>query len=190
MKSIFALALLVCAVFGICWLVDKGFSRLFRGTAQHKSGKSVRLNRHFGGIGLVVAVLGVGGILAGIPKSWLLIAGGCVLVVTGTALIVYYMTFGIYYDEKEFVLSVFGKPSATYSYGRIKAQQLYISHGKTVIELQLQDGRAFQLQHGMSGVDAFMDQAFAGWLKELGKTKEDCPFHDPKNSCWFPPVEE
>ena len=36
MKSIFALALLVCAVFGICWLVDKGFSRLFRGTVVKK----------------------------------------------------------------------------------------------------------------------------------------------------------
>ena len=184
------LALLVGAVFGICWLVDKGFARIFRGTARHKSGKSVRLNRHFGGIGTAVAVLGVMGVLAGIPKNWLLMAAGGILILTGAGLVVYYMTFGIYYDEEGFVLSSFGKRSVSHTYGQIEAQQLYISQGKTVIELHFQNGQTITLQHGMKGVDKFMDQAFAGWLKATGKSKDDCDFHDPDNSCWFPPVEE
>ena len=184
-----ALILVIAAVFGVCYLVDKCFTKLFRGKVQHASGMAVKLNKKYGSFGLIMAVMGVAGCFAGFGENWLLFGGGCLLIVVGIGLVVYYMSFGIYYDNDSFVLSTFGKKSVTYSFADITAQQLYTSAAGVVIELYLKDGQATQLQPGMKGVDAFMDCAFAGWLKQTGKTVEECDFHDPSNSCWFPPVQ-
>ena len=51
--------LVVAAAFGACYGADKLFTKVFRSTQQHKSGKSVRLNKHYGGFGLVLAVFGI-----------------------------------------------------------------------------------------------------------------------------------
>ena len=182
--------LIVAITFGICLLADKGFTKLFRSTPQHRSGHSVRLNRHVGGLGTVLAVLGLLGMLASIGGTWILLCGGIVVAITGIALIVYYLSFGIYYDEDGFVLTTFGKRSAFYAYENIKAQQLYITSGKTVVELHMQDGRTVQLQQGMTGCYPFLDKAFDRWLSQKGLTKDACPFHDPDKSCWFPPLED
>ena len=37
--------LIIAVVFLLCYLADKGFTKLFRGKVQHQSGKSVRLSR-------------------------------------------------------------------------------------------------------------------------------------------------
>ena len=63
-------------VFGVCFLIDKGFTKLFRSQAQHRSGLAVRLNKKYGAFGLILFALGVAGIFAGLGDSWLLIAGG------------------------------------------------------------------------------------------------------------------
>lgn len=183
------LILAVGGTFGLCWLVDKGFTKAFRSAPQHASGCSVRLNKHFGGVGTAVLVLGICGILAGFSQGWLIAAAGGVLVLTGAGLVVYYMTFGIYYDADTFVLTTFGKRSTTYRFADIKGQQLFVAYGKTVVELYMEDGRAVQLQQGMTGMYTFMDKAFAAWLRQKGMEKADCPYYDPDNSCWFPPVE-
>ena len=75
-------------------------------------------------------------------------------------------------------------------FNQIKGQKLYNNAGQTLIELYLNDGRSVQLQSTMTGVYEFMDHAFAAWLFQRGKTLEDCPFHDPDNSLWFPTVED
>ena len=49
--------LIAAAVFGVCYLVDKGFSKAFRGKAQHRSGMAVRANKRFGVFGVVLTVL-------------------------------------------------------------------------------------------------------------------------------------
>ena len=46
--------LIAAAVFGVCYLVDKGFSKAFRGKAQHRSGMAVRANKRFGVFGVVL----------------------------------------------------------------------------------------------------------------------------------------
>ena len=143
-----------------------------------------------GSIGLLVAVLGLAGLFYGLTDGVLMIVCGAILIVAGIALVVYYMTFGVFYDEDAFVYTSFGKKSITYQYNQIKAQQLYNSYGTIVIELQMTDGRAVSLQAGMDGVYPFLDKAFSRWLVQTGRTETDCPFHDPQNSCWFPPVED
>lgn len=189
MRQYIALTILILVILGICYGVDKLFSRLFRGKAQHSTGKSVRLNKRFASIGLIAAVLGLAAAFTGFSKNWLLFGGGIVLVAVGAGLVVYYMTFGVYYDDDSFILSGFGRKSAIYSFRDIQGQLLYTSTAGVLIELHLTDGRTFQLQPGMIGVDAFMDQAFAGWLRLTGRRLEDCEFHNPEQSCWFPPVQ-
>ena len=186
-----AYLLLMALVFGACFLVDKGFTKIFRGKKQHKTGLSVRVNRRYGAFGLILFALGVAAIFSGISgKNTVLIVGGAVVLVAGIGMIVYYMTFGVYYDDDSFILTTFGRKSKTYQFRNITSQQLYNASSNILIELELDDGRSVGLQAAMTGVYPFLDTAFAGWCRQKGIDPADCPFHDPDNSCWFPPVGE
>lgn len=176
-------------VFGLCFLVDKGFSKAFRGKAQHQSGLSVRLNKRYGSFGIISTVLGISAVIMGVKDTLFLLISGILLILMGIALIVYYMTFGIFYDADSFILTTFGKRSQVYSYKDIRAQQLYVASGNVVVELHMEDGRTVQLHRAMEGLYPFLDHAYSAWLRQTGRKEEDCPFHDPSNSCWFPPVE-
>lgn len=185
-----AVILIAALTFGVCYLFDKGFEKAFRNKPQHKSGLAVRVNKRYAAFGAILFLLGLAAIFQGLSTGWLLIAGGALLLVIGVCLFVYYMTFGIFYDADSFVLTTFGKKSATYEFRDIKSQQLYTASGNTIIELHLTDGRNVSLQAGMIGVYPFLDIAFAGWCRQSGRKQEDCGFYDPANSCWFPPMEE
>ena len=71
--------LIAAAVFGVCYLVDKGFSKAFRGKAQHRSGMAVRANKRFGVFGVVLTVLGVMAFCIGIGDGPVLIVGGLIV---------------------------------------------------------------------------------------------------------------
>ena len=188
--SLVTILIIAAVVFGLCFLADKGFTRLFRSQAQHMSGKAVRLNKRYGSIGLLIAVVGLIAVFMGLSKDWVLVAGGALVVLMGVALVVYYMSYGVFYDENSFIFMSFGKKNKTYYYNAIRAQQLYNNQGHLLIELQMKDGNVIQLQSTMNGCYEFMDHAFAAWLKQTGKRIEDCPYYDPANSCWFPPAME
>ena len=181
---------IVAGTFGVCWLVDRGFSRIFRGKPQHKTGKSVRLSKKYGAVGTALAAVGVAAVVNGVSYGGILLYGGLAVLALGAALIVYYMTFGLFYDDDSFILTTFGRKSEAYRFRQIRSQQLFASYGSVIIELYLDDGRTVQLQSGMEGVYPFLDAAFAGWLRQTGRKKEDCSFYDPENSCWFPKEEE
>ena len=187
----FIIIILIMAVtFGVCFLIDKGFHKLFRNKPQHMSGQAVRVNKRLTAAGVILIVLGIAAIFAGGTKIWYLTAGGALIEVVGIALVVYYLTFGIYYDDKSFVLTRFGRKSITYQFGDITGQRLYTGYGNVMVDLQMKDGSDFQIQSSMSGVYPFMDTAFNGWLQQTGRKKEDCDFYDPDNSCWFPVSED
>lgn len=183
------IVLVIGVTFLLCWLADKLYTGVFRSKPQHMSGKAVRLNRYYAVGGLVLVALGVAGVFAGLSDSWLLCAGGALLILVGIALVVYYMTFGVFYDDDSFVLTTFGKKSTVYAYKDICCQQLFSNYNQTVIELYLRDGRSVQLQASMTDVYPFLDYAFEAWLLQTGRQKEECSFYDPDNSCWFPPAE-
>lgn len=182
---------LVAAVtLGLCWLVDKGFTKLFRSQAQHHSGLAVRLNKKYGAFGLILAVLGIVAIFTGARETVVLLVGGCIVALMGAALVVYYMTFGVFYDADSFLLTTFGKKSTAYQFKDIRCQQLYQSYGSVVVELQMTDGRTVHLQAAMPGVYPFLDHAFSAWCRQTGRDPENCPHHDPENHCWFPKAED
>lgn len=186
------LILIIGAVtFGVCFLVDRVFSGIFRSKPQHKTGLSVRLSQHYGGAGLVLLLLGILAVFQGWNDSAVLLFCGGFVAVLGIALIIYYLSFGIYYDADSLILTTFSKKSAVYSFADIQGQKLYrVTGGSVVIELYLHDGRTVSLHSTMKGVYPFLDTAFDGWCRQKGMASEDCPFHDPQNSCWFPGVEE
>ena len=187
-----AVILLVAAVtFGLCFAVDKGFTKLFRSQSQHYSGLAVRLSKKYGAVGLILVVIGVAAVLTGLRETLVLVIGGVLVIAMGAALVVYYMTFGIFYDKDSFVYTTFGKKSVTYRYNQIRSQRLYIVQGGNVlVELHMTDGNAIQIQLQLKDADKFLDAAFAGWCAQRGIDPAACSFHDPDNSLWFPTTEE
>ena len=186
-----AILLIAAAVFGVCFLVDKGFTRLFRSKAQHRSGMAVRANKRFGVFGVVLTVLGILAVCVGIGDGLVLIIGGTIVLAMGVCLAIYYLSFGIFYDGESFLVSRFGKKDAEHAYKEITGQKLYIVQGGSiVVELYLTDGTTLSLQSTMDGVYTFLDTAFAAWCIQTGRDPQSCDFHDPSKSLWFPSVEE
>lgn len=178
-------------IFGICYLVDKGFSKAFRSKAQHLSGMAVRAAKRYGLFGVIFTVLGILAVLVGLTDSGVLLWGGIVVLVLGLCLCVYYLSFGIFYDGESLLYSRFGKKGVVYRYRDIVGQKLYtIQGGATMVELHMTDGNAISLLSTMDGVFPFLDTAFAGWCLQTGRDTTGCDFHDPSKSLWFPTVED
>lgn len=186
---IFLLA--AAATFGVCFLFDKLFTKYFRSQSQHRSGLSVRYNKRYAIFGLILVILGIVGLFTSISGGVVLLLGGSIVLAMGIGLIVFYMTFGIFYDADSFLLTTFGKKSVTYRFADIAGQKLYMVQGGSIlVELHLNDGNALTIQSSMEGAYPFLDHAFFAWCRQKGLDPKACDFHDPANSLWFQSVEE
>lgn len=185
-------AIVVAVVtFGLCFLLDKGYTKTFRGLPQHKTGLAVRLNKRYAVFGVILTLLGILAIVTGITQAVVLVIGGAIVLLMGIGLLVYYMSFGIFYDVDSFVLTTFGNKGWTYRFSDIKEQRLYlIQGGGVIIELHMNDGKVASVQSAMEGAYPFLDHAFSAWCRQKGIAPEDCEFHDPSRSLWFPTQEE
>ena len=191
MAQLIPIALVAAVIFGICYLVDKTFSKLFRSKAQHRSGMAVRANKRYGLFGVVLTILGILAICVGVTDGPVLLWGGVIVLLMGIALAVYYLSFGIFYDGESLLLQRFGKKDVTHYYRDIVGQKLYlIQGGSIVVELHMADGSAVSVQSSFEGVYPFLDTAFAGWCLQTGRDPQSCDFHNPSQSLWFPTVED
>lgn len=191
MAQLLPILIVAALVFGICYLVDKAFAKLFRSKAQHRSGKAVRANKRYGVFGIVLTILGILAICVGITDGPVLIFGGIVVLLMGIGLTVYYLSFGIFYDSESILLQRFGKKDLIYAYSDIVGQKLYlIQGGNIVIELHMRDGSAISVQSSFDGTYPFLDAAFGAWCRQTGRDMDSCDFHDPSQSLWFPTVED
>lgn len=189
--QIIPILLVAAAVFGLCYLVDKTFTKKFRSKAQHMSGMAVRANKMYGVFGVALSAIGLMAIAVGITSGILLAAGGAVVLAMGAGLAAHYLTFGIFYDGESFLVSALGKKSHSHFYNEIKEQKLYILQGGSVlVELHLTDGTAVAIQSTLDGAYPFLDTAFAGWCIQTGRDPQSCDFHDPSKHWWFPHEEE
>ena len=185
--SVVFILLVAAGVFGVCFLVDRLFTRLFRSRAQHRSGMAVRASKRYGAFGVILMVLGVAALIFG---ENLRVPGAAVLLM-GVGMAVYYLSYGIFYDGESFLVSSLGRKSRTYYYRDIRAQQLYIvTGGNVIVELHMENGETVSVNTQMDGVYPFLDTAFAGWCLQTGRDPQSCDFHGPSQSCWFPAVEE
>lgn len=186
-----AILLVAAAIFGLCYLVDKGFAKLFRSKAQHMSGLAVRASKRYGLFGVIFSVLGILAILNGLGDGSVLLWGGMVVLILGVCLCVYYLSFGIFYDGETLLYCRFGKKDQVYAFGDIVGQKLYvIQGGSTLVELHMKDGKAISILSTMDGAYSFLDTAFAAWCMQTGRDPQSCEFHDPRKSLWFPTVED
>ena len=177
--------------FGFCYVIDKYFSHAFRSKAQHQSGMAVRVNKRYGVFGVGLTVIGVLAVCVGFTGGLALLLGGMVVLVMGICLGVYYLTHGIFFDGESFLVASFRKADRVYQYAQIREQKLYLVQGENIIiELYLDDETTISLQSSMEGVYLFLDTAFAGWCLQKGIDPQDCSFHDPSKSWWFPHEEE
>ena len=140
---------------------------------------------------MVFFILGIVAISNGTSQGKLLFVGGFIVLFLGIIMAAYYLSFGIFYDDETFLVSSFGRKSLEYRYSDIQKQQLYVvSGGSVIVELWLKNGKTLSLQSGMEGVYPFLDHAFAAWCRQTGRRAEDCAFHDPAKSWWFPHEED
>ena len=162
--------LLVGLVFGLCWLVDKGITKLFRSQAQHQSGLAVRMNKRYGSMGIIVALLGAAGLVTGLVQNNVAsIVGGVILIIAGLGLSFYYLTNGIFYDADSILYCSFGKKSRTYRYNNIVHQQLYVVQGgHYIVELHMTDKTSVMVQSQMEGAKDFLAYANKCWCHQKG----------------------
>ena len=174
-------------VFGLCYLVDKGFQKTFRSKEQHRSGLAVRLNKMYSIIGLALVVLGIISLVNGGGDNRVLLYSGIIVLLMGIALCVYHLSFGIFYDADSFVYTSFGKKEVSYRFSQIRSQKLYaITGGSLLVELAMDDGKVVSLHTTMDGAYPFLDTAFNSWCRQKGIDADSCTFHDPANHLWFP----
>ena len=190
MSTLFVL-FLAAAIFGICFAVDKAFTKAFRSKAQHRSGMAVRANKLYGLAGLILIILGILGFLTGLGANILLLIGGIVVLILGICLVTYYLSFGVFYDGETMLICRFGKKDREYYFREIQGQKLYlVQGGNIIVELHMADGSVVSLQSSMDGILTFLDTAFAAWCLQKGIDPQSCDFHDPSQSLWFPTVED
>ena len=190
LSTVFVL-FLAAAIFGICFVVDKAFTRAFRSKAQHRSGMAVRANKMYGLAGLILSILGILGFLTGLGANILLLIGGLIVLILGICLVIYYLSFGVFYDGETMLICSFGKKDREYYFREIQGQKLYlVQGGNLIVELHMTDGSAVSLQSSMDGILTFLDTAFAAWCLQKGIDPQTCTFHDPSQSLWFPTVED
>ena len=178
----------IAAVFGLCFLVDKGFTKLFRSRPEHQSGLSVRPSKRYGSMGLLIGLLGVAGVLTGVSDNNVaMMVGSGILVLAGGGLAAYYISTGIFYDEDTFLYASLGKKDRVYPYGDILHQKLYVVQGgHYIVELHMADGSAVMVQTQMEGYREFLNHAAAAWRRG----KESCAPADPEQLKWFPDEED
>lgn len=189
--ELIGILLVAAVVLGLCYLIDKAFTKAFRSKAQHRSGLAVRANKRYGIFGVILSVLGIVGFFTGLTDGPVLLVGGIIVLLMGLGLAVHYLSFGIFYDEESFLLSRFGKKDREYHYQDIQGQRLYVIQGGTIlVELYMADGSTVSVQSSMDGAYPFLDAAFAAWCRQTGRNPENCEFHDPSQSLWFPTMED
>lgn len=189
--ELIGILLIAAVVLGLCYLIDKAFTKTFRSKAQHRSGLAVRANKRYGIFGVILSVLGILGFFTGLTDGPVLLVGGIIVLLMGLGLAVHYLSFGIFYDGESFLLSRFGKKDREYRYQDIQGQRLYVIQGGTIlVELYMTDGSTVSVQSSMDGAYSFLDAAFAAWCRQTGRDPENCEFHDPSQSLWFPTMED
>ena len=179
--------IVVAVTFGLCFGLDKGFTKLFRNKAQHRSGMSVRQNKRYGSMGFVLAVIGFAALITTNFDNVALLIGSGILLLVGAGLVVYYLSSGIYYDEDGFLVESLRRKRQTYRYEQIVHQQLYVLQGGgMIVELHMANGKAVQVVSNMSGYREFLNYAFLAWCRQKGINPETCDFHKPEEQLWFP----
>ncbi len=76
MPQLILILLVAALVFGVCYLIDRAFTKIFRSKAQQRSGLAVRTSKRYGVFGVIFTALGVLAICVGVTDGPVLLFGG------------------------------------------------------------------------------------------------------------------
>lgn len=175
--------LLIAVIFGLFALVDFLFKKLFPRSEAEKNGQAVRLPRYSSILGLVIALLGLIGLLF-LEGGWAVRLGCAVVLVMGLCLLASFFRFGIFYDGDSFVYRTLTRKAKTYYYKDITGQRSFVARSGLNILLYV-DGDEIQLYSAMQGLDVFLRTAFQGWCAARGLDPETTK-HDSSVLAYFP----
>ena len=181
----------IAGTFGVLFLGDTLFRKFFRKEHEYQTGMVVHLNKRLLIAGILLTVLGIA-MLGQLAKgfNWIIVAASVILEIMGIGLLIYYNSFGVFFDLDTFICRSFRQKAQTYRYEDILSQQLFTTAGGIMVELDLRGGRTLTLQQNMDGMYSFLDHACFARLRQLGQEPRDCKWFDKSQSCWFPPREE
>ncbi len=189
--QVFFVLFVAALVFFLCRGVDRAFQRIFRSKAEHLSGLAVRVSKRYGLFGVILTAIGVAAPFTVGTQGKIMLYGGIAVAIMGIAMIVYYLSSGIFYNDDSFRVCAFGKRDSVYRYNQIASQRLYVlTGGSLIVELSMTDGSAVSVATTMDGAEAFLDAAFAHWCRQRGVNPAECIFHDKEKSWWFPHEED
>lgn len=177
--------LLIAFIFGLIALVDFLFQKFFPKNGTVKTGNAVRMPRYSFILGLIMALLGLMGLLYIPRKTEMFLWFGCwVVMVMGAYLLVNFCRFGIFYDEDQFIYRTLTKKARTYRYADIQGQRSFLARSGYNTTLYV-DGDELQLYAVMQGLDGFLNKAFFRWCAQTG-TDPDTVENDPSMLLFFP----
>ncbi len=156
------LALLLAAVLGLCFLVDRGDAgKVGPGAARRTPPPRYPI--------LSALLLG-----AVIPCAWYGIAGKAPMFLAGAVLLAgmslyaisTYRKTGIDYTEDGFTFRA-GRQTARFRYAQILGQRVSIARRSVCLVLCTEAGNVV-LQNNMQGFTRFLEAAYAGWCRQKG----------------------
>lgn len=176
------LLLLLAAVFGLCFLTDKGIAALKQRLSRRRA---VRLPLRY-------PVLSVLLLLCTPFTAWYGISHHEIMFLIGTALILGVALYAIYtyrttridYDDDTFTFRA-GHRRETFRYRDILGQRVSISRHSVCLLLCLTESNVV-LYNNMLGFARFLETAFAGWCRQKELDPQAQSWHDPADCRWFP----
>lgn len=176
------LVLFLAAVFGLCFLADRGIGKV-QAWAQRRP--VVRLPLHYPVLSLLL-------LLAAPVSAWYGLTHAAPLFFVGAVLLAgislyaawTYRRTGIDYTGDHFTFRS-GRQKKTFQFRQIQGQRVAISRGKSCLVLCTEEGNVV-LYSNMQGFTAFLEVAYAGWCRQRGLDPQAQDWHDPQDHRWFP----
>lgn len=176
------LALFAMAVFGICFLADKGFNLLRK---RAEASPVVRLPLRYPVMALVLAVVAVPvGIYGFFVKNVIYVCVGLCFLAMAVWAAAHYCRTGIIYDDRAFQFRS-GSVQRTFRFRDIDGQRVAIYKRSCCLVLCLGHDEVV-LYSNMQGFEPFLAQAYRCWCREKGLDPEGQDWHDPADHRWFP----
>lgn len=184
------LLIIAALVFGLCFLIDFLFKKLFPKSKLEGSKRVVRMPRRSAIWGLILTLFPVVVLLFWLPPEGdtALTIGCVVAILFGLVLLVQYFSFGIWYDEETFLFKDLRRGRRTYHYSQIKGQQSLMT--RSGIQATIFVGEdVIEVSSAMQGLPDFLDKAFYRWCAAKG-IDPDSVENNPAMLTYFPALEE
>ena len=183
MHPLLFLLIVAAVVFGLCFLLDRLFQKLFPKSDLQKSKKTVRMPRRCVVFGILLLTVSFA-VLLFFGSDTLLLIGSIVGMLLGALLLGYYFSFSICYNDEAFLYRDLRHRKTQYTYAQILGQRSLMTRSGINVTLLVADD-SVMLTSAMEGASAFLQHAFFRWCGEKG-IDPDSVENNPRMLTFFP----